>query len=918
MVAFYRTTVKAIPTNVLPFLLLAVLGIVLKFSHGHLHPAQLPILTIALLGIGGYCAILGHRITPLKTSERWLAGIWLLFSVFLALNNETLYAETDGPLMWLNMGLWLNALLALYVWAGITFSNPHDPHWHRLTLLALGANAGILVCLLLASPDPKIDVFQIAIEAANYLVEGKNPYSESFSDFYQGAYGYVPGYIYLPIILYTNTAAILFLGDARFTYIFSLLVILFFLWRLGRDQGGSRVSSTLLPLVWVSFPVTLFVLEQAWNDTLLIAFCAPLAWSLNRQTLNPSSKQSWIPTGLFLGLALGTKQYSLVIVWMTFLYLWKRLGKATAFRVTLLAVVVAFSSLLPFFLNDPQAFIDHAIREIAGYRIRSDAMSWIAYIKAATGFETFEGMILEIYVLFVAMVSFWFVSKPRITLFHWAWSLMLIYGGLFLFGKQAFCNYYYFLAFFVLLAIAFAQGGVQNEPIEPVEPLKPVTLTGFGQGTILPPTLFWSLLLAAVAVRMAFIDGIEFKEDEFNAVLLAYRQVTGDGGLAQIGLKSSTGLFNPPFFVYLMALPVTFSTDPRMVAMFVIVFNLLGIFFLYRFLKWTFSTHIAALTTVLFASSPWSILYSRKIWAQDCLFTFMMALVAVMISLSERYRPWKVWMLFVLLAIVTQLHMSAWFLPPAIILFMLRYRVGVLWRDLAIGFVLLLAIYFPYIQFHVQTHFQNVIDALILMSQKGTVLPAGNFMWMFLVSAGLGYPYVLGNEGFNRFWDSYFILMPYPFLLLFLSLSVLGFIWVLGNHWPFKVMSLSFNRQATRTQKTTALFLLILVTIQGCYWLLNIPSFPHYGIIFYPTLFLFAAIILEIIHGHLPVTLRNKAVIVTVTGIVMANLYFTITFQSFVRYTPQSITGDYGLPYFVLREKWQQLFSAMVKGQAKQ
>ncbi|HAT49479.1 MAG: hypothetical protein HQL07_06075 [Nitrospirae bacterium] len=913
MVAFYRTTVKAIPTNVLPFLLLAVFGTVLKTSHGHLHPTQLPILTIALFGIGCHCAMQGDRLSGLKTMERWLAGLWLLFALFLALNNQTIYAASGGPLMWLNVGLWLNALMALYVWAGTTFSNLHDPHWHRLTLLALGSMSGLLAILLLASPNPNIDVFQIAIEAANYLVEGKNPYAEPLSDFYHGAYGYVPGYIYLPIVLITNTVAVIFLGDVRYTYLFSLLVILFFLGWLGRDRGLSRLSSTLLPLVWISFPVTLFVLEQAWNDTLLIAFCAPLAWSLNRQTTR-SPHPFWIPTGLFLGLALGTKQYALIIAWMTFLYLWKRLGRGTAFRVIGLAMAVAALSVLPFLLHDPQAFIDHAFREIAGYRIRSDSMSWIAYILAVTGFETFGEMILEIYLLFVAVVSFWFVRQPRVTLFHWAWSLLLIYGGLFLFGKQAFCNYYYFLAFFVLLAILFAQGGGQDEAVERAEP---VVSSDSSQGGMFSPTLFWFLLIAAVGVRVAFMDGIEFKEDEFNTILLAYRQVTGEGGWAQVGLKSSTGLYNPPFFVYLMALPVAFSTDPRMVTMFVAGFNLLGIFALYRLLKWTFSTHFAAVTTVLFAASPWPILYSRKIWAQDCLFTFMMALMAVLISLSERYRPWKVWLVFVLLAIVTQLHMSAWFLPPAILLFMLRYRVGVRWRDLGIGVMIVLVAYFPYLQFHMQTHFQNVWDAASLMSQKGYVLPTGNFMWMFLISAGLGYQYVLGNEGFSRFWDSYLILMPYPFFLLFLSLSVLGFVWVLGNHWPFQPLSLACNRQATRTQKTTALFLLILVTIQGCYWFLDIPSFPHYGIIIYPSLFVFAVMVLEVIHGRLPVTWRNKAVMVTVTGIVIANLYFMLTFQSFVRYTPQSITGDYGIPYFVLEEKWQQLFSAMEKGQSK-
>ncbi|MBF0630775.1 MAG: hypothetical protein HQL89_07255 [Magnetococcales bacterium] len=901
MAALDHITVKALPPNALLFLLLLVIGNVLRLTHGHLHPTHLPILTLALFGIGGYFALFDQRITPLRHLERWLAGLWFLFAFFLLLDEETIHATLNASHRVVNIALWINAALALYLWAGVTFADPDDPHWRRWTLVAVIVLwPVILVAVLYASPNPHIDVFHHGIEAVNHLLNGKNPYSEPLSDLYQGAYGYIPGYIYLPVILIANTLAYFFLGDIRHTYIAAQLVILFSLWRLGRQRGLSPLASPLLAMVWISFPVTLFVLEQAWNDTLLIAFVALLALSLDRQTRNPDTS-GWIPTAIFLGLALGTKQYAIILGWITLLFVWRRFGMATAIKVTLLALAVLAATILPFFLRDPQAFIAHPILEVAGYRIRGDSMSWIAYILAFTRFETFGSIILELYLLFAATVTLWFIRLRRVTMFHWAWASMLIYSGLFLFGKQAFCNYYHFLAFFVLLALLSAQ---EQPPPEP----EAATLTG--KDVNIAPAwrqpIFWSLLTMAVLVRITFLDMIEFKEDEFNAIVLAWKQLTGSS-LAQVGLKSSTGLYNPPFFVYLMTLPVAWTTDPRMVTLFVILLNLAGLFILYRLLRWAFSESCATLTTLLFASSPWAILYSRKIWAQDCLFPFMMGLVAVLVSLSERYRPWKVWLTFLLLAIVTQLHMSAWFLPPAILLFMLRFRIKPAWRDLAIGMAISFTLYLPYLQFHVQTGFQNILDAMNLMGHQEQPLVAGNFLWMFLVATGLGYPYVMGNDGFTRFWDHSSLALPHVSFLLFFFLTVLGLIRILGHHWPLQPMKLAQHRDVSRSNKTLTLLLMMLATIQGAYLLLSIPSFPHYGIIFYPSLFLFAVLFLEWIHDRVPYSFRSKALVGIVSTMVVANLYFTLSFHTFVLYNPQTISGDYGVPYFVNKKQWNTL-----------
>ncbi|MBF0108942.1 MAG: glycosyltransferase family 39 protein [Magnetococcales bacterium] len=911
--------IASIPVNALLVLLLALTGTVLRATHGHLHPIHLPLLTFALFGIGAFFVLFGERVTPLRSIERWLSGVWFLFAFFLLLDDETIYSLDNTAHRLVQIGLWINAALALYLWAGMTFADRDDPHWRRILLGGWLLWPVILVAVLSASPNPNIDVFHHGIEAVEHLFAGKNPYAEPLSDLYQGAYGYIPGYIYLPVILVANALAHAFLGDIRHTYTIAQLVILLVLWRMGRNRGFSPVACHLLAMVWISFPVTLFVIEQAWNDTLLIAFSALLAWSLDRQ-IRGEAPRAWWTTAIFLGLAVATKQYAVVLAWITLLFLWRRFGLSLALRVAGVSLSVFLVTVLPFFLWDPASFIAHPILEVAGYRIRGDALSWIAYLLSFSGMEIGGGIILTIYFLIAGAVTLWLIVHDRLTLFHWALAAILIFGGLFLFGKQAFCNYYHFLAFFILLALLFAQekrhGTSESLPDStriPGQPghLGPETMgfsfpafSTFGSAPILPQPLFWTLMTVAVLIRLTFLDMIEFKEDEFNAIVLAWKQFS-EGVLAQTGLKSSTGLFNPPFFIYLMSLPVAVTTDPILVTLFVIMFNLVGLVLLYDVLRWAFSANVAALTTLLFASSPWVVLYSRKIWAQDFLFPFMMGLVALLVSMSERSRPWKTWLLFFLLAVVTQLHMSAWFLPPAILLFMVRFRVAVRWRDLGVGLAVLSLLYVPYLRFHVQTGFQNLIEAINLMGGQDNPFPAGNLLWMVLIATGVGFSYLLGNDGFSRFWEANLIALPYGMFFLFFMLTVLGWVWVMGHHWPFR----TGNRvlETPRGARMVTLLFWIMVTIQGAYVLLSIPSFPHYAIIFFPSLFLFAVLLLGRFHEWLAPGRRRGVVVGLVTAIVVANLYHTISFHSFVLYNPQSISGDYGVPYFVDRQRWKHL-----------
>lgn len=69
------------------------------------------------------------------------------------------------------------------------------------------------------------------------------------------------------------------------------------------------------------------------------------------------------------------------------------------------------------------------------------------------------------------------------------------------------------------------------------------------------------LILVTIFLRFWCLDFIEFKGDEFKAIELAYKNIYKDG-MTSTGLRSSIGLYNPPFFVYLISFAGLFFYRP--------------------------------------------------------------------------------------------------------------------------------------------------------------------------------------------------------------------------------------------------------------------------------------------------------------------------------------------------------------------
>ena len=206
--------------------------------------------------------------------------------------------------------------------------------------------------------------------------------------------------------------------------------------------------------------------------------------------------------------------------------------------------------------------------------------------------------------------------------------------------------------------------------------------------------LLGAILLLAGTLRMAAPGLTEFKADEARLLSLAYDMAEGE--LALRGISSSVGVPNFPASVWLYALPVSIWPHPYAATIFTGLLSTLAVALTYWLVRRYWGITAALAATLLYAVSPWAIIFSRKIWAQNLLPLFVLAwVIGAALALVEK-RPRFIWLHLVALALAVQIHLAAVALVPATILLLIIFRRNVRWRDVLIGAGLALLSVLPF------------------------------------------------------------------------------------------------------------------------------------------------------------------------------------------------------------------------------
>jgi 4-amino-4-deoxy-L-arabinose transferase-like glycosyltransferase len=202
------------------------------------------------------------------------------------------------------------------------------------------------------------------------------------------------------------------------------------------------------------------------------------------------------------------------------------------------------------------------------------------------------------------------------------------------------------------------------------------------------------ILIFAAVLRVGAPGVSEFKRDEANLSALALDLARGQS-FPLTGIGSSVGIPNTPVSVWLTAIPYLFSSDPLVATVYIGLLNVIAVGLLWLFARRYFGGLAALIAALLLACSPWMVIYSRKIWAQNMLAPFVVAVVfSGVLGFLEGRRRWQVAHI-ALLALTIQIHYSAFVLIPVSAAFILIGQRNIR-RELWIGVALAILLVLPF------------------------------------------------------------------------------------------------------------------------------------------------------------------------------------------------------------------------------
>ena len=430
-------------------------------TRGHYKTNRVIFVTLGLLVFAGLAGRARVPVPDETALRRQLSALLLMGTTLLALDSKLLYVEAaqmqDSLRMLLVLALISSAALVVLVWRG----------------RALGLRQGLMLIVVLAlvvarplvlwaSPAPHIDVFTTTDAAVDFLMQGLNPYSQVYPDIYDGQYDYAPGMAYWPgTVLFAAVGKWAF-GDLRSIYVLGDVLGAAAMTALAVRRSRLRLETGLLgAAVWLAFPVGLFVLEQAWVDPLVLAALLWAAVALDAERFGAA--------GVLLGVATCIKQPAVLAALSAALVVLALRPKA-ALRLILGGAAVGALILVPFILWDADGWWRMTIAVPLGQAPRLDALTFVALAQREWAVAWPGTGSTLIYAGVLAALMLHLIRAGRadgrvVPAVRWLGAMAVLYGVVFLFGKQAFCNYWALTAGLVLAARLALSTGSDTEPL---------------------------------------------------------------------------------------------------------------------------------------------------------------------------------------------------------------------------------------------------------------------------------------------------------------------------------------------------------------------------------------------------------------------------------------------------------------------
>lgn len=394
--------------------------------------------------------------------------------------------------------------------------------------------------------------------------------------------------------------------------------------------------------------------------------------------------------------------------------------------------------------------------------------------------------------------------------------------------------------------------------------------------------IFLIIFACSALFRITNLDIIEFKIDEASNLLLASLPIF-EQPFAPGGIVSSIGILNSPLFNYILFPMLLISLEPQVVVFFIAMINCLSNGFLYLIIKKYYNNTLAIIVALLIAFSPWSILFSRKIWPPDLLFPlFVILFLSVHKILIDKKTIYWIPAVFTSLFLI-QLEMASAFFILLGGIFLLFQKPKINIKYIVIGIVIGILPLIPYFLFQLQ---ENCRECNLLFHELSKKLSAKHFE-VFVR------PFQILNQGNLRsIIGSYTIIfadnfpLAYNLRVLFYSeylLLPLGIIFFWKNYKKFRF------------------FIYATIGLPILYFLFGIEPQMHYFILISPLLFLFLGMVFYVFITSKNIILRRIFTFYFLV-LLLYSVVFNASFFEFIKKFGDRIDGDYGLPLKVRQQ----------------
>ena len=391
--------------------------------------------------------------------RRSLAAIYPWLAAMAAVGFTS--SPLDEPALWYQV--------CHYAWpvaatAAVAIVARADDRAARLAMWAALAGAFALqLATVAAIPSPVIDVWTLTQGAVHSLLSGEHPYTARVADVYHGTFegGYVSSvYPYMPATLLAHAPSVALFGDYRIGLALCLPATVAFVRGAGRRLRVDPRALDVMTLVLVLHPRSAFIVGSGYNEPLLTLAAAVFVYAAARAPDGAAASIAfWMMPAM--------KQY---VVAPALMRLVSTLDDSRQRRATMFGTLVAAATVAPFLIWGWSATLDGILFQVRpSIGFRPDSLSVSAALAWATGWIVPWWTPLAAQ-LAAGAAAFAWLRRCGLGGFLLASALALFAS--FLFGRQAFLNYYAFVSALLLLAaLVFAARSVERSPESaPIEP----------------------------------------------------------------------------------------------------------------------------------------------------------------------------------------------------------------------------------------------------------------------------------------------------------------------------------------------------------------------------------------------------------------------------------------------------------------